>query len=137
MIDIIVLLGCFIAACTDCKTETIPKWCTYPLIIAGIFYRVSEKQMVLLVAVLLVWFLITYIPGIGGGDFKFLLGIALLEGPLFTFKMFITANCLTAIAYLSILIINKNIKSYRLQSVPMGLPFAMSTVIGLYAGFIL
>lgn len=141
---ILLLITGFVAAIYDYKTNKIPNWCTYPLIITGIIYQFYLQTNVWIILLIIIAFIATlFIPGIGYGDLKFLLGCALISTPIFAVKMFLTANCIVGISYLLLClpdvitdIQTKHLSVFRRKiTLPMGFSFAISCAIGTFIGF--
>lgn len=103
LIPYCVALGCLITATIfDVKTRRIPNALTFPMILCGLLLSIFLRPDALYMSVIgiIISFFFSFIPGIGMGDIKLIMGLCFYINPIHVMLAFALASILVVVKHL-------------------------------------
>lgn len=102
LIPYCIAFGCLIAATIfDVKTRRIPNALTFPMILCGLFITIFLRPDMLFISVVgvVISFFFSFIPGIGMGDIKLIMGLCFYINPIHVMSSLALASILVFAKY--------------------------------------
>lgn len=97
-----IAFGCLIAATIfDVKTRRIPNILTFPMILCGLLATIFLRPEMLFMSIIgiIISFFFSFIPGIGMGDIKLIMGLCFYINPIHVMLSLALASVLVFVRY--------------------------------------